>query len=199
MGPADPWISLRFASQYEKIVSTARFGLTLPLGSTEPNPYVLGARGERHQHIQFGTGTVMPIVSAGLSFDLNPFDLSVSALGLFNVYANDKGYRAPSRYFLGLRSTLFLFDRALRPYITIDLAHETEEIWDGAPGPEGSNIRTDLLLGGGLGYQFYDPWYLEIGGRARAARLSGTAPFKYPGVLEFRLSTHWDIVESSIP
>lgn len=192
-GPTDPWISLRIGAQHDKITTTARFGVTLPIGRTEPNPYKLGARGESHQHIQFGTGTVVPIVGAGISYNLDPLNLSASALGLFNVYANKEGYRAPSRYFLSLRGTLSLLDDNLRPYGTLDLAHETEEIWDGAMGLEGSNIRTDLLVGAGLGYRFYDPWMIELGGRARIARLNGTAPFVYPGVLELRLSGSFDL------
>lgn len=199
VGASDPWLSLRFGAKYDKMSTVARFGLTLPIGRTEPNPYRLGAQGEGHQHIQFGTGTFVPIVGAGISYDLDPLNFSGSVLGLFNVYANGHGYRAPSRYFLSLRSTLSLLDKNLRPYITIDLAHETEEIWDGAPGLEGSNIRTDLLMGGGIGYRFMDPWMVELGGRARVARLGGSAPFVYPGVLELRLSAYFDTLESPKP
>jgi hypothetical protein len=35
-------------------------GLTLPIGKTEPNPIVLGRLGLKHEHIQFGSGTVDP-------------------------------------------------------------------------------------------------------------------------------------------
>ena len=35
-------------------------GLSVPIGQTEPDPYKLGDNGQKHLHIQFGTGTLTP-------------------------------------------------------------------------------------------------------------------------------------------
>lgn len=45
-------------------------GTTLPIGSIERDPYVAGAEGRRHQHIQFGNGTFDPTLEAGVYFPL---------------------------------------------------------------------------------------------------------------------------------
>src|SRR3712207_7971211 len=61
--------------------------------------------------------------------------------------------RRPPRSTLFPYTTLFrsrLLDGELRPYLEANLPHETQELWSGHPGMEGSNVRTDLLLGGGL-------------------------------------------------
>ena len=42
-------------------------GFTLPIGKTELNPIVLGRLGLKHEHIQFGTGTVDPRLMLGWS------------------------------------------------------------------------------------------------------------------------------------
>ena len=193
VGPTDPWLSLRFGGALGKLTTSARLGLTLPLGGTEPNPYALGEQGLSHEHTQLGTGTLVPIVGVGLSYALDPVDLSISGLGLFSLYENDHGFRAPSRYYLSARATLRLLDGAVRPYVEGDLPHETQELWDGAPGLEGSNVRTDVLLGGGVSWAFSKPWTLEAGFLARVAKLTETATLDYPGVVQVGLSTNFDL------
>jgi hypothetical protein len=193
IGPTDPWVSLRFAGTVGKLVSAAKLGVTLPLGGIEPDPYKLGAEGKSHEHTQLGTGTLMPLVGIGLSYNLDPVELSVSGTGLFSVYENRVGFRAPSRYFFSARATLRLLDGALRPYVELDIPHETQELWNGSPGLEGSNVRTDLLVGGGLTWEFAEPWAVEAGFMARAAQLTHAATFDYPGVGQLALSTRFDL------
>ena len=160
-GPTDPWLLLRAASAAGKLVTSARIGLTLPIGVTEPNPYTLGALGKYHEHTQLGTGTMMPIAGIGLSLQLDPIELNLSALGLFSIYENDQGYRAPSRLLPSLRATWPLLSGTLRPYVAIDLPGSTGERWDGLPGLEGDGQgRAELLAGGGLAWRFLDPWQL---------------------------------------
>src|SRR5688572_3094903 len=53
VGPSDPWLVLRVAGATGRLVTAARLGVTLPIGRTEPDPYLLGSRGEWHEHIQF--------------------------------------------------------------------------------------------------------------------------------------------------
>lgn len=193
IGVTDPWLVLRFGAAWGKLITGARLGVTLPLGRTEEDPYQLGAEGKRHQHIQFGTGTFVPVVGIEASYALESLELSVAALGFFSVYENKKGFWAPSRYFLNVRATLPLREGKVRPYIAMDMPHETLELWGGAPGLEGSNVRTEILFGGGLAWRFYAPWTAEVGVRARVASLTDAATFNYPGIFQLGLATEIDI------
>jgi hypothetical protein len=199
VGPSDPWLSLRASAAAGDFVTTARFGVTLPIGRTEPDPYALGAEGKWHEHIQFGTGTFIPIVGAGASVTLDPVEISVSALGLFSLYENDHGFRAPSRFFFSARGAVSLMEGAVRPYLTVDLPHETEELWNGVPGLEGSNVRTDLMAGAGVAWRFINPWQVELGFRGRVAKLTDAASFDYPGIVELAISTHFDTAGKAPP
>jgi hypothetical protein len=193
VGPSDPWLVLRFAGATGKLTTAARLGVSLPVGSTQPDPYKLGAEGKPHEHTQLGTGTFMPIIGLGLSYPIEPVQLSASALALFSIDENSKGYRAPSRYFFSVRASLPLVSGKLIPYVAAELPHETQELWNGSPGLEGSNVRTELLLGGGLAWEFLPAWQVELGVRARAVRFTTAAAFDYPGLLQFGLSTHFDL------
>jgi hypothetical protein len=195
VGPGDPWLSVRVGARAGKLVTTARLGFSLPLGRTEPDPYALAAEGKWHEHMQFGTGTFMPLVGAGAAYSIDPVEVSGSALGLFSLAENAHGYRAPSRYFISTRAALSLLDGDLRPSVTLGLAHETEELWQGMAGLEGPTVRTDLLAGAGVAWRFADPWTAELGLRARLAQLTNAASFDYPGVLELSLSTHFDTLD----
>lgn len=190
VGPGDPWLVARVAGSFGKVVTAARFGLSLPFGSTTPNPYTLAEEGKWHEHTQLGTGTVVPIAGLGLAYSAGPVDLSFSALGLFSVYANGQGYRAPARFFGGFRGAVPLLSRKLTPFATLDLAHETDEIWDGSPGLEGSSRRTDLLLGAGLSWEFLPAWSLELRGVGRVAHFAPGPGFDSPGLLQLALSTY---------
>jgi outer membrane protein with beta-barrel domain len=192
VGPSDPWVLLRFAAATGALSTAARLGVSLPLGRIEPDPYELGARGESHEHTQFGTGTLVPLVGLGLGYTVDPVELSVSALGQFSVYENRYGFRAPTRLLGGFRTTALLLDGAVRPYATFDVAHETEEIWNGKPGLEGSNVRTDFLVGAGIAWTFTDPWFVDVSLRGRVAKIAEGASFDYPGILQLGLGTSYD-------
>lgn len=190
VGPTDPWLIARFAAATRGLVTVARFGLTLPIGHTRPDPYRLGAQGKWHEHTQLGTGTFVPIVGLGVAYTIAPIELDLSALAFFSVYENEKGFRAPSRLYPSLRATLPLLSGALRPYVAADLPCETGERWHGLPALEGgAGGRAEVLVGGGLSYRFRDPWQADLSLRARAASLTNAAAFKYPGVLQFGIST----------
>ncbi len=75
---------------------TVAGGFTIPTGQTERDPFKAGASGKKHLHIQFGTGTVDPLLEVYYTLPL-PADLSlgVSATGRFPFYENAKTYRAP--------------------------------------------------------------------------------------------------------
>jgi hypothetical protein len=65
-----------------------QLGTSVPLGKTEEDPYQLTEKGLTHQHLQFGTGTFMPML--GLEWTYN----KVFTWGQWqeSLYANNKGY-----------------------------------------------------------------------------------------------------------
>lgn len=76
--------------------TTVAFGLTLPVGRTEEDPYVLGDSGEAHEHVQFGTGTFDPLLEVYYSAPLvDELRLTANAGGRFPLYENSKGYEGP--------------------------------------------------------------------------------------------------------
>jgi len=194
-GPTDPWIVMRFGATAGKLVAQSRIGVSVPIGKTQPNPYELGLRGISHEHTQFGTGTFVPIVGVGLSYSIDPVTIDASAVGLFNIYENDKGFRAPLRFYPSVRVTFDLLDGKLKPNVAAELPYEGAERWNGTANSEGEGgWRLDLLAGGGVTWIFADPWQADLGLRARIASWHGGAVFDYLGVVQFGLSTHFDIV-----
>lgn len=75
---------------------TVSGGATIPTGRTVENPYHLGDQGVRHLHIQFGTGTVDPLLETSYSA---PIAGRLSAggylAGRFPFYENERTFRAP--------------------------------------------------------------------------------------------------------
>src|SRR5262249_41897590 len=95
VGPADPWLVLRLGGALGKLTPAARAGAPLPAGKTQPNPYALALEGKWHEHTQFGSGTFMPIVGIGVAYAFERVQLSASGLGIFSLYEDGYGYRAP--------------------------------------------------------------------------------------------------------
>jgi hypothetical protein len=192
VGPADPWLLARAGASTGKLVTAARLGVTLPIGNTVPDPYIFGREGLPHEHIQFGTGTFVPIVGGGLTYTTTSVVLSVAALGFFNVYENGDGFRAPMRAFGTTRAAVPLPALKFRPYVALDFAHEGRERWHGVDGAE-SYIRNDLLGGGGIEWEFAKDWQVEVGARARLVTFSSGVVLDYPGTLSFGVSSHFDV------
>lgn len=192
VGPGDPWLVVRLGGAVGELTTAARVGLTLPVGGTEPDPYALASEGKWHEHTQLGTGTVMPIVGAGIAYDAGPVELSLSALGFFSLYQNGHGFRAPARFFGGIRASVPLLSGALVPIATVDVAHETNEIWNGMPGLEGNTLRTDLLVGAGLSWEFVKDFRAELVARGRAFRFAQGVSFDSPGFVQLSVATHID-------
>ncbi len=66
------------------------FGMSLPTGATEADPYLAATENRAHEHLQFGTGTVVPRVEVVL-----PAESSLlSAFLSVPVYENRHGFRA---------------------------------------------------------------------------------------------------------
>lgn len=88
-------------------------GTTLPTGSTVENPYLLGDRGLKHLHIQFGTGTVDPLLEASYSQPVTDrLSAGASLNARFPFYENHHGFRAAPDGALSVHVSQRLSDRA---------------------------------------------------------------------------------------
>ncbi len=74
----------------------ASIGASIPAGATEADPFKLGAAGQKHLHIQFGTGTFDPLMALRYETPLSgKLSLNASVHGQFPLYENGKTYRGP--------------------------------------------------------------------------------------------------------
>lgn len=194
----DPWLLGRLTHANGDFIGSMQLGLSFPLGRTEEDPYVLGSQGISHEHLQAGTGTFVPIVGFALGYTalrdtIAPVTFGLSGFAFVSAYENDEGFRAPSRIYAGHRVSVSFLEGVLRPFIGLDLAHETEELWQGRPGLEGSNIRTELYGSTGLALRFYDEWTVDLNVRGRVATLTDAATFEIPVMLGLGLQTSFDL------
>jgi hypothetical protein len=143
-GIADPWLLLRIGHSFDGLWLAARPGLTLPVGRTEEDPFRLGDRGERHQHIQLGTGTFDPVLVLEASKPLGSAQLSLFAQGVVPLYENGHGYHAPWRVHGGVAVALSLLD-SFGGKLGIEALYEAAERWHGVRRQDGSLGRSELL------------------------------------------------------
>jgi hypothetical protein len=107
-------------------------GLSLPAGRTEENPWELGDQGLRHQHIQFGTGTVDPVIRADYYLLADPVGVLVSAGAQVPLYENSKGYKASTQADFAIGPRVQVADWLVfgASYVA---SYQTRAYWDGDP------------------------------------------------------------------
>ena len=152
LGVADPWLLLRIGTTVQKWWLAARPGVSIPLGRTEANPFALGDRGLRHQHIQLGSGTIDPVAIVEVSRAFEAVQVQFFAQGQAPLYENQDGYRAPWRVYGGGSLGRKLVSD-LSGWLGVEAFHEAAEKWDGQVRQDGSLGRTELLLAATLNYK----------------------------------------------
>ncbi len=148
IGPADPWLLARIGGLASKWWLAARPGVSIPLGKTQDNPFELGDRGIRHQHIQLGTGTFDPLLILEASRKIDAWDLAFFTQGQASLYDNEHGYRAPWKVAGGAMLGRDLLEKT-NASVGLEVFHEAAERWDGKIRQDGSLGRSELL--GALG------------------------------------------------
>jgi hypothetical protein len=154
-GIGDPWLLGRYGTMLGGALVTLRAGLSLPLGRTEQNPFALGDMGQRHQHIQFGTGTFDPVAAADMSKGFGLMQVSAYVQGQVSLYQNRHGFRAPARGYAGVQLGTRLIGK-LNGAVGPDFLYEGPERWDGAIRQDASLGRTEVLIGAALSQNFAD-------------------------------------------
>ena len=163
VGPGDPWVLARAASTVSGVTVGARAGASLPLGRTEDDPFVLGDMGLPHEHSQFGTGTVMPVLGLDAALSLRSARIDAFALTIQSLYTNDHGYKAGDRYAGGVGLASNLGAKRWRFRATLEAQHETAESWHGVVRTdEGNTGRTDLLAGAEVTWRLTDAWHVGV-------------------------------------
>lgn len=156
LGPGDPWLSLRLSTPlWADFLGLLRVGLTVPIGRTEENPFALGAAGRSHQHVQFGTGTVNPLLGFELNGALGPVRTALHGNLQASLYENRYGYLAGTRATVGLEGSLRVWG-PLQLGLAFDVFHEEPERWDGVIQQDGNLGRTDYLIGLSAAYPLGD-------------------------------------------
>jgi thiol-disulfide isomerase/thioredoxin len=131
---------------------TARGGVSIPLGRTQPNPFVLGDEGLPHEHIQMGTGTFDPVLALDAMRGWGRWRVDAFALTEQVLYHDGYGYQAGDRYAAGVS-----LGRAVGRRWTVDgglaMQAETAEQWTQTPDvTDGNQGRLDLLLDAGASW-----------------------------------------------
>jgi len=186
-GIADAWLLLRIGATLGDWWLAARPGVSLPLGRTEENPFELGDRGLRHQHIQLGSGTFDPVLVLEASRPFGELSLQLFAQGQLPLYENEHGYLAPWRVYGGTSLGTELF-RGFTGSLGVEAFHEAAERWDGELRQDGNLGRTELLAAATLTQSFGET-ELTAGVRVPVYRhiVEGDEP---PGELRSPLTLH---------
>jgi hypothetical protein len=144
-------------------------GATLPLGRTEADPYARAELSLVHQHMQMGSGTLDPVLSASAVYGGHTWGLASSARTRLALSTNDKGYRPSSMHTVGIGPTYRLAAKWMLTS-SVDLLSEGQASWNGTPDPMSG--RTSLIGTGGLIYRLSTTTALMGQGRITAAQWS---------------------------
>jgi hypothetical protein len=191
-GPADMWAMLRFAGARGGLVASARLGASIPIGKVEPSAGELAGEGKSTQHVQFGSGTVRPIVGGALAWSAGAATLAATALVVGSLVDDSRGYRAPTEVYAEARGGYALARGALRPYAAVDVEGANAALWYGAPSFEAPG-HAELLVGGGVAWRFSESWTLDAGARANVASLTPSAGFSYAGTFALGVRATVDV------
>jgi hypothetical protein len=159
VGLADPLVGGRLGVLLgDATWLVARLGVSLPLGRTEPDPFEAGDRGEKHQHIQFGSGTFNPQVGLDLARAFGR--LQAGAYGQLRaaLYENSHGFQAGTRSLVGARGA-WRFGQRVVAGLSLEWLRDGPEHWSGEVRQDGILGRHEVLVGLGTTVSFGGPQY----------------------------------------
>lgn len=163
VGLGDPWLYARTSRRAGGFMLGARLGVSLPLGRTEEDPFELGDMGLAHEHSQFGSGTLQPLLGVEAARTFGSVRAEVFGLTLQSLYENKHGYYAGDRYAGGAGVASSLGTTKWRFRTTVEIQHETAERWNGiVRTDEGNTGRTDVLAGAEVMFRLTDDWHAGV-------------------------------------
>jgi thiol-disulfide isomerase/thioredoxin len=163
VGPGDPWLVGRVATAVDGFTLTARLGTTIPIGSTVPNPFLLGDEGIPHEHTQFGTGTFEPIGGVEAYRTFGGVTVDAYFLTIQSLYENGYGYKSGDRYAFGASAASALGTSRWRFRAMLDRTSETAESWSGIVYTTEGNIgRSDVIAGAEAAYEINADWRVAL-------------------------------------
>jgi len=200
VGPGDPWLVARAARVAGGVTLSARVGTTIPIGSTVPNPFVLGDMGIEHEHVQFGTGTFVPIVGVEAYRAFRGVTVDAYALTLQSLYANGYGYRAGNRYAFGIGAASDLGTKRWRFRATAEYLSESAESWSGVVYTSEGNIgRVDVLAGVEATYRMSEDWHATLAAKVPVYTHVIGGQLDVPVYVSLTLGTHVHVWKAKAP
>jgi hypothetical protein len=194
-GPTDPWLLLHGGLNLARFTLSAKGGLTLPVGQTQPNPFRLGRLGLPHEHIQFGTGTFDPVAGLELERTFDRFSLSAWTLDRFTLGTDAYGYQSGHKLLGGVTGKSGLGLQHWSFSGGLDVFRETPERWDGVIEQEGNLGRTDLLLDVAASWIFARPWTLTFGAKVPLYSAVQGEQTTYPAILNVGVASSLEAAE----
>jgi len=193
VGLTDPWLSLRAARVLGPWAFVFRAGLTLPVGSTVPNPFELGREGLPHEHIQFGTGTVDPLAAIEVHRAIGRFAVAGWMLAKTSLYENSYHYQAGSQLLAGANVSSALWTRGFWFMLGALVYDEAPERWDGVTESEGNLGRTDLMLDTAVSWRFASRWSMTLSARVPLYSRAVGAQLNTPAIGELGVARSFDL------
>jgi hypothetical protein len=192
VGPTDPWLSLRAAKTFGPWAFVFRLGVTLPVGSTVPNPFELAREGKVHEHIQFGTGTLDPLAGVEIRRSVGRFAITGWTLAKTSLYQNSHHFQAGSQLLFGANAAGGLWTRRFWFMLGALVYQEQPERWDGITETEGNLGRTDLMLDTAITCRFAHRWSASLSARIPVYSYTVGAQLNTPAIVELGIARSFD-------
>ncbi len=188
VGLGDAQVFAHSGLSFGNLLLGGRLGLSLPLGNIVENPYQLGDQGKVHQHFQFGTGTFDPLLGVDATYGFGPWSLAAFGFGHAPLYRGRYGYQAGAQLLGGLVASSTPAGGKPSARVSVTLAHEFAERWDGrVRTDDGNQGRTDLFVGAGATFPFADDWSASVEVNAHVWGQVVGAQLDLPVVLQFSI------------
>jgi hypothetical protein len=122
-------------------------GTSLPVGETEGDPLTAGKIGEKHMHIQFGTGTFDPLLELHYAtFLTDKTSLALYTINKIPFYENSHGYQGPVETTSGVSLGYQVFDWMVIRGTFANFSQSYAE-WNGVKDPNSGLISYNGNLG----------------------------------------------------
>lgn len=185
IGPGDAQLLIHGARFFGGTAVGVRGGVSIPIGRTEPDPYLLGEQGIAHEHLQFGTGTMDPIFGLDVARSVGPIGLGAFAFTQVPLISNVHGFQAGPVVNGGISAA---YSRGITYRLSVLALHEWAERWNGVvPDDDGNQGRTDLFVSPGVTIPFATDWSASVDLRIRAYGQTVGAQLELPAILQLSI------------